>query len=417
VAATGRPISRPVEAQTDRRITWRARSGDEEGFHRPVTGRFIDLVLHRTAVRGPHQVRGDVLAFHRSIPVVDLLVGTALFHRDLLRGRPGGHADLPRLLDSGVDLIGLSIATRFPDLRGTLSAPHFRLLGLRAGTNMELVEALMRRIEGWAAASGGRLRMVRSGSELGDLGGPGELARGLDPGASVDGPVGGPMDRPVVRAFIGVQGGHVLDGDPTNIDRLATMGVRMFGLGHVMDNELVGSGTGVRRGGLTPAGREVVERAQAAGILVDLAHVSLAGIEETLPLLRRSFVVSHTGLHRLARGRSRWRRYSPATRNLSDEQARAIVGAGGVIGLTLSTQLLGVRTVGGLVDAIRAAVDLVGTDHLALGSDFDGALPMVLDVSGLPLLTQALLDGGFGRSEVAAIMGGNALRVLREAWS
>lgn len=358
-----------------------------------MTGRLIDLVLHRTAVRGPHRVRGDVLAFHRSIPVVDLLVGTALFHRDLLRARPGGHADLPRLLDAGVDLVGLSIATRFPDLRGTLSAPHFRLLGLRAGPNMELVEQLVRRIEGWAAASGGRLRLIRSGSEL-----------------------GAPANGPIVRAFIGVQGGHVLDGDPANLDRLASLGVRMFGLGHVMDNELVGSGTGVRRGGLTPAGREVVERAQAAGIVVDLAHVSPAGIEETLPLLRRPFVVSHTGLHRLARGRSRWRRYSPANRNLSDEQARAVAGAGGVIGLTLSTQLLGVRTVGGLVDAVRAAVELVGADHVALGSDFDGALPMILDVTGLPLLTQALLDGGFSRSEVAAIMGGNALRVLRDVW-
>jgi membrane dipeptidase len=363
-----------------------------------VIGRAIDLVLHRTAVRGPHRVRGDVLAFHRAIPVVDLLVGTALFHRDLLRGRPGGHVDLPRLLDGGVDLVGFSIATRFPDLRGTLSAPHFRLLGLPAGTNMELVEALVRRIEGWATASGGRLRLVRSRSDLDDL------------------EAGTRVGEPMVRAFIGVQGGHVLDGDPTNLDRLARLGVRMFGLGHVMDNELIGSGTGARRGGLTPAGREVVERAQAAGLVVDLAHVSPAGIAETLPLLRRPFVVSHTGLHRLARGHSRWRRYSPATRNLSDEQARAIAGAGGVIGLTLSTQLLDVHTVAGLVDAVRAAADLVGTDHLALGSDFDGALPMVLDVAGLPLLTQALLDGGFGRSEVAAIMGGNALRVLREGW-
>ena len=364
-----------------------------------MLGPFIDRTLHRVAVRPPYRVRPEVARFHRSIPVVDLLVGTALFHRDLLRRRPAGHADLPRLLEGGVDLVGLSIATRYPNLRGTLSSPHFRALGLPAGgSDLEVVEALVRRMEGWAESSGGRLRIVRGAADLVALAAP---ATG----------------SPAVHAFIGVQGGHVLEGDPRNVDRLAALGVRMLSLAHVMDNELAGSGTGRRSPGLSRRGAEVVERLQAAGIAVDLAHVSPTALRETIPLLRRPFVVSHTGLHRLASAGSRWRRYSPANRNLSDENARMLADAGGLIGLTLSTQLLGVRTVEGLVEAVRSAADLVGVDHLAIGSDFDGALPMVIDATGLPLLTQGLLDAGFGQDEVVAIMGGNALRVLREAWA
>ena len=161
----------------------------------PLPGRLyeaaIDHILHRVAVPRPGPVRPEVAEFHRSIPVVDLLVGTALFHRDLLAARRGGHVDLARLIEGGVDLVGLSIATRFPDLRGTLSAPHLLMLGLpAAGGQVGLVEALVRRIEGWEAQAGGGFRIVRSRQDL----------DGVGRGSWVGG-------------FIGVQGGHVLDGE------------------------------------------------------------------------------------------------------------------------------------------------------------------------------------------------------------
>ncbi len=320
------------------------------------------------------------------------MVGTVLFRPEFLRRTRGGHVDLPRLQEASVDLLGLTIATRFPDRRGTLSTLHFRSLGITASwrpTNMELADALVRRIRRWSEGSGGRLALIRSADQLGE-------ARRAGQGA----------------AFIGVQGGHVLDRDLENVARLRGLGVRMLAPAHVMDNELVGSNTGVRRHGLTGFGREAIAELERETILVDLAHMSSAGIRDALPLLRRPFVLSHTGFRELAGGRSRWRRYSPANRNLDSDDARLVADAGGVIGLTLSTDLLGGSDVTAAVRAFRFGAQLVGVGSLALGSDFDGALRTVFDVTGLPLLTQGLLDAGFGRDDVAAMMGGNALRVL-----
>jgi membrane dipeptidase len=350
---------------------------------------------------GPHAVRPEVLEFHRSIPVVDLVVGTVLFRRGLLASRSIGHVDLPRLVAAGVDLVGLTLATRFPNLRGTLSGPHFRSLGISAdgNANMPLASAFIERMGAWAADSDGRLELVGSGRDI----------RAIQAANSGSG-------SRVVRAFVGVQGGHVLDGDPANVERLAARGVRMLALAHVMDNELVGSSTGVAAGGLTGLGRAVVAELERASVVVDLAHMSSAGIADTVPLLRKPFIVSHTGFRDRAGGRSRWRRYGAASRNLSREDVRAIADAGGVIGVTLSTQLLGGRDLGSVLDGFAYAADVAGPEHVALGSDFDGALETVFDVTGLPLVTQGLLERGFSRQDVAAVMGGNALRVMSGAW-
>jgi membrane dipeptidase len=367
-----------------------------------VISEIVDRVMNRVALRGPHAVRPEVLEFHRSLAVVDLVVGTALFRREFLVRGAIGHADLPRLTNAGVDLTGLTVATRFPDLRGTLSGPHFRSLGIpvRGAPNMPIAEALIRRIETWAADSNGRLQLLPSGSSLADLG-------QAEPGGQV---------RGVVRAFIGVQGGHVLDGDAANVERLRDMGVRMLALSHVMDNGLVGSGSGATRGGLTPFGRDVIGALENAQVIVDLAHMSSAGVRDALEVVRRPFVVSHTGFVERAGGRRLWSRYSAATRNMSRDDVRLVGEAGGVIGVTLATLLIGGRTLDAIIDSFAYAAEVVGPEHVALGSDFDGALETVFDATGLPLVTQGLLDRGFSRAEVARMMGGNALRVLRAAW-
>lgn len=354
--------------------------------------RVVDRLLNRTVRRGPFAVRPEVAAFHAATPVVDLLVGTPLFRRSFLGRLDHGHVDLPRARE-GLDIVAFSIATRFPDLRGTLSAVHFAALGVpigRLGDDLAIAEAFLDRIDGWVADSAGRLAWW-----------------------SPDEPL--PLSGDAIRCIAGIQGGQVLGGDLRRVDRLWARGVRMLALAHVMDTPLAGSGTGHRAGGLTGLGREAIAELERVGVLVDLAHASTTAIREALPLLRRPFVLSHTGFTALAAGRSRWRRYAPATRNLPDDVVREAGEAGGLIGVTLATDLIGGRSMDHVVRAFAHAVELAGPERVALGSDFDGALRMPFDVTGLPALTQALLDAGLGREVVAGILGGNALRVLRGA--
>lgn len=331
----------------------------------------------------------------RRAPVVDLLVGSALFRDSFVAGGPG-HVDLPRARAVGVNVVGLTVATRWPNLRGSLSGWHFRSLGMPPAamhSDLAMAQWLIGRIEGWCDRSDGGLVIVRTRADL---------ERCLAPG----GPVG---------ILLGVQGGHVLDGEIANVARLRAAGVRMFAPAHVMDNALAGSGTGRLAGGLTDYGREVIAELEAQSIVVDLAHMSRGGIEAALPLLRRPFVLSHTGLTDIAGSASRLRRFSASTRNVPASLAREIGAAGGVVGIALATQLLGGSTLAAAVRTFRAALDAAGPDHVGIGSDMDGALRMLIDVEGLPALADALVESGMNEPAVAAVMGGNAVRLLEAA--
>ena len=384
-------------------------------------------------------------------------MGTPLFRRGFVSRLDHGHVDLPRARLGGLDVIGFTIATRFNDLRGTLSTPHFLALGLppaALGDDLAIAEFFLDRIDGWVAASGGRLawwapeaigraaatepadatepdrapiahlvpagdgsrcttRRSRGANGAGRSGGAGGASRtGGASGASQSGGAGEERGRPPVRCFAGIQGGQVVAPDLRRIERLARRGVRMLGLAHVMDTPLAGSGTGRDAGGLTGLGREAIAEAERVGVLVDLAHASVPAIADALAVARRPVVLSHTGFTALAGGRSRWRRYSPATRNLPDEIVREAGAQGALVGITFATDLVGGTSLTAVVRSVAHAVELVGPEQVAIGSDFDGALRMPFDVRGLPALTAALLEAGLDDEAVAGIMGGNALRVL-----
>jgi microsomal dipeptidase-like Zn-dependent dipeptidase len=331
----------------------------------------------------------------RRVPVVDLLVGSALF-RDSFVGGGRGQLDLPRARAVGVNVVGLTIATRWPNLRGSLSGWHFRSLGMPARatrTNMAMAEWLIGRVDDWCDQSNGGLLTLRSAADL---------ERCLAP----SGPIG---------ILVGVQGGHVLDGDLANVARLRAAGVRMFAPAHVMDNALVGSGTGRHAGALTDHGREAIAELEAQSIVVDLAHMSAGGIEAALPLLRRPFVLSHTGLTDVAGSASRFRRFSAATRNIPASLAAEVGTAGGIVGIALATQLLGGSTLAAAVHTFRVAVDAAGAENVAIGSDMDGAMRTLIDVEGLPALAEALLASGLSEPTVTAVMGANAVALLRAA--
>jgi microsomal dipeptidase-like Zn-dependent dipeptidase len=147
-----------------------------------------------------------------------------------------------------------------------------------------------------------------------------------------------------------------------------------------------------------------VAEAERRGMLIDLAHTSAASITDVLAIARHPPVVSHTGV----------RGTCDNARNLSDDQIRAIARAGGVIGIGFWETAVCGLTPTHVAAAIRHVVGLVGDAHVALGSDFDGAVTTGFDASQLAGVTQALVDAGLGDDAIRRILGGNALRVLRQ---
>ncbi len=205
-----------------------------------------------------------------------------------------------------------------------------------------------------------------------------------------------------VAGMLAVEGLHALDGDLSNVSRLYDAGFRRASLVHQFDNALGGSSSGVSQGGLTPFGAAVVREMEPRHMIVDLAHASPALVREVVSIATRPVVVSHTGV----------RGTCDRPRNLSDDELRQVAGTGGVIGIGFWAGAVCGPDAAAIARAVRYTVDLVGIDHVALGSDFDGDR-MPFDVPGIVSLTVALVEAGFTETEIAAIMGGNLLRLLK----
>jgi membrane dipeptidase len=139
-------------------------------------------------------------------------------------------------------------------------------------------------------------------------------------------------------------------------------------------------------------------------LIIDLAHTSPRTIHDVLALTKRPVIVSHGGLRGACNN----------NRNLSDEEARGVARSGGVIGIGFWETAVCGTNVQAIVRSMRYAVNLVGIDHVALGSDFDGAVTVPFDSARFIELTDALLKNGFTAVEIRAIMGENALRFLLE---
>jgi membrane dipeptidase len=168
--------------------------------------------------------------------------------------------------------------------------------------------------------------------------------------------------------------------------------------------------------GLTPAGRALVRRCAELGIAVDLSHLTEAGFWDAAHELEGPLIASHCSAHALV----------PHSRNLTDAQIRAIAASGGLVGINFEVSMLradGARAadtpLSAIVAHVRHVADLVGVEHVALGSDFDGAqMPgEIATARGLPALLDALRADGCTEDELAAIAHGNWRRVLASAWS
>lgn len=167
--------------------------------------------------------------------------------------------------------------------------------------------------------------------------------------------------------------------------------------------------------GLTTAGKALVRRCAELGIAVDVSHLNEAGFWDVARLDSLPLIASHSGVHSLC----------PATRNLTDAQIDAIGASGGLIGIVFAVNFLRAdgaddadTPIAAIVAHARHVADRIGVEHVALGSDFDGAtVPAELgDAAGLPRLLGAIHDAGFSPPEVEAIAWENWRRVLERAW-
>lgn len=216
-----------------------------------------------------------------------------------------------------------------------------------------------------------------------------------------------------LAGLLAVEGGHVIGG---KLERLATLrerGVRLLTITHFITNRICDAHVGPRiHNGLSAFGREAVRSCEKLGIVVDMAHCTEPAFYQVLEELEKPPVVTHTGL-RMGRG---------SDRNLSDDQIKALAARGGAMGVLLCPWYLEpwglLGSIDKVVDVYVRVADLVGAQHLMIGTDMDGYtwLPRgIRDAGDLPKLTAGLLERGFSEKEVKGILGGNFLRIL-EQW-
>jgi microsomal dipeptidase-like Zn-dependent dipeptidase len=384
---------------------------------RVVDARF-NAVVGRDSTAPPADGEAELEAFFRSLFIADLHADSFLWDRDLARRQDRGHIDLERLCAGNVAFQVFAAPTRYsPPTRGADGRPYhdehaINLIGalwaLQAASRpwrsiwdleeRALVQgaALFALSAGTAPEAPRELTVVRNAQELGAFV---ERWRGTSAAGSCS-----------VGAMLALEGIHFVSGRPQALDRLLAAGFRMASPTHHFDNPLAGSSTGRLRYGLTAEGRAVLDRLIRSGIIIDLAHASDATIDDTLAALhglgsRAPVLVSHTGI----------RRHCPdaAERNISDCGVREVARAGGIIGVIYWPQQLCRRDdderthiIGGIVEALNAIDDLLRplsrvrgcteaciddpTDHMALGSDWDGGIPSPIDASGTRLLIRAL---------------------------
>lgn len=355
----------------------------------------VESGLNKIEPHSPYNVSATARELHRKLLMADLHSDTLLWARDVLKRGSTGHVDVPRLQEGRFALQIFSAVTKSPEGQNYNSNDaasdqisllvKVQLWPPRTWSSL-LERALYQaqKLNEAAARDPRSLVVVRTRAELAAL-----------------------LDRRnygerVVGGVLAIEGAHALEGDLANLQKLKDAGFRMIGLTHFFDNELGGSLHGKSKGGLTPFGVQAVHAIEAAGMIVDLAHASEKVVDDVLQIATRPVVVSHTGV----------RGACNSPRNLSDAQMKAIAAKGGLIGIGYWEGAVCDTTPAGVAKSLRYAADLVGIDHVALGSDYDGTTTVRFDASESAALIDAMLAAKFSEAEIRQIAGENVFRFM-----
>jgi membrane dipeptidase len=342
------------------------------------------------------KVSDEAKALHKTLNIVDLHSDTLMWNRDLSDRADRGHMDLPRLQDGNVALQLFSSVTKTP------KGQNYDGNGADTDNITLLTFAQLQPVKTWRSLVERSLYHA-SKRDNAVTGSDGKL-QAVDKAQQLDALLAARQkDRSTVGAMLTIEGLHNLEGKIENLDRLYDAGFRMAGFTHFFDNELGGSMHGLKKGGLTPFGRDILRRMEAKGMIVDIAHLSHAGVAEVLAMAKRPVVSSHGGVQATCK----------VNRNLTDDEVRGVAKTGGIIGIGYWEGAICSTDPRAAAKAMKHVRDLVGIQHVALGSDYDGATTVRFDTSQLAQVTQALMDEGFTPDEIRAVMGENALRVIR----
>jgi membrane dipeptidase len=311
-----------------------------------------------------------------------------------------GHLDLPRAREGGFagGLFAIFVEEEQQGDGGSTPEEGMTSQSLEAGFAQQVTISLMARLFRLEAESEGQVQVVCTADQLSAC-----------------------LELGVLAAVLHFEGAEAIDPQLDALLVFYQAGLRSLGIVWSRPNAF---GNGVPFGfprspdtgpGLTPAGQALIRACNELGILVDLSHLNEKGFWDVARLSDAPLVATHSGAHALC----------PSSRNLTDAQLDAIGETGGLVGVNFHVGFLRAdgqeepeTPIADIVRHIDHIAGRIGIEHVALGSDFDGAtMPRELgDVTGLPRLVAALRAHGYGEDDLAKITHQNWLRILHQTW-
>ena len=213
--------------------------------------------------------------------------------------------------------------------------------------------------------------------------------------------------------MLGIENGLAIDGQLKRLQHFAQRGIVYMTLCHNGDNDICDSARGnSTHQGVSAFGRQVIAEMNRLGIMVDLSHASEKTFYDALELSELPIVCSHSSCRALC----------DHPRNLTDEQMRALAAKGGVMQVTMYNGFLVKDDEATVLDALRHlehAIEVMGIDHVGIGTDFDGdgGVRGMANAAELINFTRLLLSRQFSEQDIEKIWGGNFLRVMSQVQS
>ena len=380
----------------------------------------FSILLVLGACGGATKAEEDLELLHSEALVWDC--HNDLAHRVLYEGLdiadrlPGGHVDIPRLQEGGVDVQVVSLYV----------SNFLYPMGKAKEQALQLLEAMRANIE----KNSGSVELARTGADIERIVAAGKIA------------------MPIL-----IEGGHAIEDDIENLRMFHRMGVSTMTLTHNIHHGWADSGKGEPRwNGLNDLGRDIIREMNRLGMVIDVSHVSDKTFFDVIETTEDPVIFSHSGC----------RTINDHRRNVTDDMLRALAGNGGVIGIVFEVTFISasyykaaqeLRAIGApifrkvppiedlelriavehlsqgrewplegkpsiedLLDHIDHAVKIAGVDHVGLGADMYPRTPSPIGIRGAhdyPNITKGLKRRGYSDEDIKKIMGGNFLRIWK----